>query len=121
MNIAQAIRHSITSVVLAAALVVATMSAAPALERGILCAMFAHDIAAMADEHLNYPDESRDDLVARYIEAALLALHAAGKDVPLETLARYAGRIVDYVEAHSGLPPAKLNEQFVADCRAFNW
>jgi len=63
--------------------------------------MMAHDIPAMADEHRNYPDESRDDLVARYIESALPTLHAMGQDMPIEKLAQIAGRIVDYVEAHS--------------------
>jgi hypothetical protein len=31
-----------------------------------------------------------------------------------------AGRFVDYVEAHSGLAPEKIKEQFVADCTSLN-
>ena len=59
--------------------------------RGVPCAMMADSIEAIADEHLNYPDKSRDEIVARSLEAALPglpALHAAGQDISIEQLNR---------------------------------
>lgn len=80
--------------------------------------MMALDIEAIADERSNYPNESRDELVARYTEAALYSLHAIGKDMPTEKVVQFAGRLVDYVEAHSGSAPAQIKREFTADCAA---
>jgi hypothetical protein len=113
-------RNVAASVALTAALVATTISSASALELDVACAMMGRDIKAIAEEHLNYPDASRDELVARYIEAALPALHATGQDIPMEKLAQIAGQFVDYVEAHSGLASEKLKEQFAADCTSGN-
>lgn len=101
-------------------------------ERGVPCAMMALSIEAIAVEHFNYPDESRDELVAQFVAAALPglpALHTGGQDMSVEQLIQRAGKFVDYVEAHSGLAPEEgsievraqagireLKERFTADC-----
>jgi hypothetical protein len=83
---------------------------------GVPCAMMALDIEAIAEEHLGYPDESHDELVARYVAAALPNLRAAGQDISFETLTQRAGQLVDYVEDHSDSAPEQLKGQFTTAC-----
>ena len=87
---------------------------------GIPCAMMAIDIEAIAEEHLDYPDESRDELVARYVAAALPNLRTTGQDISAEKLTQIAGQFVDYVEDHSDLAPKQLKKQFTTDCTSRN-
>lgn len=87
---------------------------------GVPCAMMALDIEAIAAEHVNYPNESRDELVARYVESAIVSLHAAGHDMPVSKITQIAEHFVDYVEGHSNLSPKDLKERFTADCTSGN-
>lgn len=83
---------------------------------GVPCAMMAIDIEAIAEEHLGYPDELHDELVARYVAAALPNLHAAGQDMSAAKLTEMAGQFVNYVENHPDLAPEQLKKQFTTDC-----
>ena len=83
---------------------------------GVPCAMMAIDIEAIAEEHLGYPDESHDELAARYVVAALPDMHAMGQDMSAAKLTQMAGQFVDYVEDHSDLAPKQLKKQFTTDC-----
>jgi hypothetical protein len=87
---------------------------------GVPCAMMAIDVEAIAEEHLDYPDESRDELAARYVAAALPDVHAMGQDMSAAKLTQIAGQFVDYVEDHSDLAPKQLKKQFTTDCTSRN-
>ncbi|HEV2300569.1 MAG TPA: hypothetical protein VGR91_03275 [Stellaceae bacterium] len=80
--------------------------------------MMAIDIEAIANERARHPDESRDELVARYTEAALYSLYTTRQKISADKLIHIAGNLVGYVEAHSGLVPAQTRHQFEADCTA---
>jgi hypothetical protein len=102
--------------VAALALATITVQAEPK-NLGVACTMMAFSIEAITDEHVNYPDEPRDELVARLV-AEMLASPASVGQSP-ERLIMISGKFVDYVEDHPGLSPAAMKTQFMADCTSF--
>lgn len=80
------------------------------------CAMMSLDIEQIANEHHNFPSESRDEIVARYVEAEMQSVHAMGQKIGIAKAMKIGGQFVDYVEAHSAMSPESVKQQFVSDC-----
>src|SRR5271165_5229288 len=81
---------------------------------GVPCAMMALGVEGIVEEHLAYPDESRDELVALVMAEALQNPQVVSQNVSAEEWIRRFGNIVDYVEDHSDVAPKQLKRQFMA-------
>ena len=90
----------------------------PSQKLRIGCLMMASAIEAVDEEHIDYPDESRDDIVARFVTLALAS--AQGQVMPADKLIEIGGHFVDYVEVHPGLATTQLKQQFMKDCTSLN-
>jgi hypothetical protein len=67
--------------------------------------MMASTIGAIAEEHIDYPDESRDDFAASFVTSALAS--AQDQAMSADKLVEIGGHFVDYVENNSHFAPTQ--------------